>query len=228
MRLGHAIAERKPDGSQVTEADRAAEGVLVEGLARLFPGTAIAGEEGTVVAGSGGTWYVDPLDGTSAYLEGLGHWGPTVCLVDGDALRLGAFWLPRLREWWFAERGQGAWRDDVRLHPADPGPPQRLHSLYLPSRHHRVGPLPWPGKVRALGSSAAHLAQVAGGGAVATLIPTWAMWDVGCGVLLVEEAGRKVVDRTGAPFDPVARPNQLFLAGAPHALDALVAYLNPS
>jgi fructose-1,6-bisphosphatase/inositol monophosphatase family enzyme len=219
-------ARLKADGTEVTDADRAAEAILVDGLVRAYPEAAVESEEGRQHEGrDGGTWYVDPIDGTSAFLDGLAHWGPTVAFVRNGALLAGALWLPRIGEFWYAERGRGAWRDDVRLSPADPGPPGRHHSLYLPSRYHRRMPFEWPGKVRALGSSAAHLAQVAGGGGVATVIPRWETWDVGCGILLVEEAGRTVSTLTGEPFDPMARRGEPFVAGTPAAVQYLTRRL---
>lgn len=206
--------EEKPDGSQVTEADRVVEAFLVEGLARHFPDHAIRSEEGGSVEGTGGCWYVDPIDGTSSFVEGLAHWGPTVCLERGGALVAGAFWQPRLGEFWYAEKGAGAWHGDTRLH-AGPATPHREQTLCLPSRFHRVGPIPWPGKVRAVGSSAAHLALVAIGAAAAAVVPQWALWDVGCGALLLGEAGYPVVDQAGHPLDVAScAPGTPLVAGS--------------
>lgn len=222
--LHTARSRTKPDGTEVSAADDVAERILVAGLRDLYPHAGIVSEEGAHSEGPDGTWHVDPIDGTSAFLEGLAYWGPTVCLVRSGQVQLGAFYVPRLDELWFAERGGGAWRDGVRLDPGDPGPPGRHASLYAPSRFHLSTPVPWPGKVRALGSSAAHLAHVAAGGAHAALIPSWALWDVGCGALLVEEAGRCVCDLHGAPLNVAeARPGLPIVAGAPTALSPLTS-----
>lgn len=209
------IPRRKPDGTEVTDADEASEAAIVEVLQRRFPGYGIVGEEGVSIAPRDGfgTFYVDPIDGTSAFLDGLAHWGPTICLVEDGKLRAGGLLLPRMNELWYAERDHGAWRDGERLQPEDPGEPGRHHSLYLPSRYHRAQPIAWPGKVRALGSSAVHLAMVAGGGGLATILPRWKLWDVGCGILLVEQAGRIVTTFDGGPLDPLQMEGRPFLAG---------------
>jgi len=212
----------KADGSEVTEADKRAEDVLVGALARAFPRCGVVSEEGSLVEGTDGTWYVDPIDGTSAFVEGLAHWGPTVCLVRDGRLEVGAFWQPRLGEFWYAARDRGAWRDDVRLQPRALAAIDRNDSVYLPSRFHRAMPIAWPGKVRALGCTAAHLALVASGGAAATIAAGWALWDVGCGALLVTEAGRVVTDLTGAPFAPMELRGPAFLAGDAYAVRHLV------
>src|SRR5690606_12803425 len=100
--------------------------------------------------------------------------------------------------------------------------PGRHDGLFLPSRFHRVGPIPWPGKVRALGSSAVHLALVASGAGLATIVPRWSAWDVAAGLLMLEEVGLAVTDPGGRPMEPLSgRPGLPFLAGAPTALSLL-------
>lgn len=220
-------ARQKADGTQVTEADRAAEEVLVEGLVRAWPTCAIVSEEGALVAGHGGTWYVDPIDGTTAFIEGLAHWGPTISLVQDGKVTLGAFHQPLTGEQWYVARGEGAWRGQTRLRSGDVDTLGRYDSLYLPSQYHHRLPIDWPGKVRALGCTAAHLALVASGGATAAIVARWKLWDVGAGILMVEEAGRSIRDLTGQAFDPIsmARAGTPFIAGAPTAVDQLVAYV---
>jgi myo-inositol-1(or 4)-monophosphatase len=208
-----ATVERKSDGSVVTDADRRAEATIVEGLMRLYPGDGIIGEEGSQVEGStGADWYVDPLDGTAAFLEGLAYWGPTVCRVVSGCYESGWLYLPRLNEQYCAQRGAGAWLDGRRLRAGDTTVDGDT-PLCLPSRYHRRMPIAWPGRVRAVGSTACHLALVARGSAAAAIIPGYKPWDVGCGVLLVTEAGRLVESvcgqaiagpQTGSPLPVVA------------------------
>lgn len=222
-RLDDLDVQRKDDGSKVTTADLAAHDVLVEGLAALAPGEAVLSEEGSKVAVAPGApvWWVDPVDGTHAMIEGLAHWGPAVTFVADGRIQLGVFHEPRLDRTWVAVEGGGAWCDGRRLQPAEPGPTSTDRPVYLPSGAHHLPPLPWHGKLRGLGSSAAHLAQVAGGGGAAAIVPAWNPWDVGVGILLVREAGRRVVDLDGQDLDPVARPGVPFLAAATTVLPDL-------
>lgn len=221
--FGVVRAVAKPDGTQVTAADKLVEEYLVDALQAAFPGEGVISEEGARVESDGPVWYVDPIDGTSAYVEGLAHWGPTVCRVTNGVVDVGAMAIPRLSEFWYARKNGGGWRNGVRLAPGDPGRPGRHHSLFAPSRFHRATPMPWAGKVRALGSSAAHLALVGGGSGLVALIPQWHLWDIGFGVLLVEESGRRVCDVHGNPVDVIAcQPGLPILAGASTALDLLV------
>ena len=216
------VVQRKSDGSVVTDVDRRAEATIVEGLMRLYPGDGIIGEEGSRVAGStGADWYVDPLDGTSAFIEGLAYWGPTVCRVVSGRYESGWLYLPRLDELYSARRGGGAWPDGRRLHAGDTNV-EGDTPLCLPSRYHRRMPIAWPGRVRAVGSTACHLALVARGSAAAAIIPGDRPWDVGCGVLLVTEAGRLVESLAGeAIAGPQTGSPLPVVAGAPTPLRVL-------
>ncbi len=218
------VPEWKADGTPVTEADRAVEEVIVERLARMFPGDHVRSEEGHVVEGRPGapTWHVDPIDGTGGYVAGLTDWGPTVCRVVEGRLDVGAFYLPRLQEHWYAEHGGGAWRGDERLQRAPDREVRGDDLLFVPSRFHRRGPIPWRGKVRALGSSAAHLCFVAAGAGLAAVIPKWNLWDVGTGTLLLREVGAEVWGADGLPLLPERVVEGLpLVAGAPNALRSL-------
>jgi fructose-1,6-bisphosphatase/inositol monophosphatase family enzyme len=170
--FGDGAPRRKPDGTWVTDADLAAEAVLLDALRRDWPADAILSEERGSLPGAGpGRWLVDPLDGTSAFTEGLAHWGPTVARVvageAGERVQVGATWLPRLAEHFHYEEGQ-AWFNGAPLAPLGTPGPRRV--LYLPSGFHRHYRVDFVGKTRCLGGTAAHLALVARGAAVAALV----------------------------------------------------------
>lgn len=221
-----AVARVKSDGSPVTDADKAIDAWFAEALPDAFPGMGVVGEEGAAIAGQRGTFHVDPIDGTQAYLQRLAYWGPTVTAVVEGELAFGAFYAPALDEYWFVARGFGAWRNGVRLPQLpDPGSP-RDQVLFAPSRFHQGPRVGWPGKVRALGSTAAHLAHVASGAGAATIVPKWSLWDVGCGALMIDEVGGRVCAIDGGPIDLVRGPVGLpFIAGASTALQMLAEQL---
>lgn len=232
--VGRSRVEIKSDGSPVTDADRAVEELIVERLTRAFPDDGIVSEEGCRIEGrSGAVWHVDPIDGTSSYLRRMADWGPTVCRVTRGRLEVGGYYAPRLREHWFAGLGYGAWRDGVRFSAREPREVTPEDVVFAPSRFHRAPNTPWPGKVRALGSTAAHLAYVAADAGLATIIPKWNLWDVGCGVLLVREAGRVIWGPAGETVEPesVAPESSIapvfqhppLLVGSPAALRLFLA-----
>ena len=66
--FGQLDSEAKADGSLITACDRWSDAVLVEGLARLYPGEGVLSEEGSqLVPSSDAYWVVDPLDGTTNF-----------------------------------------------------------------------------------------------------------------------------------------------------------------
>jgi fructose-1,6-bisphosphatase/inositol monophosphatase family enzyme len=93
MRAGDALTvSRKTSVSDVvTDADRAAEQLVLDTLRRERPDDGVLGEEGAAVASrSGRRWVVDPVDGTYNFASGSDYWCSAVALVDGEELLLGA------------------------------------------------------------------------------------------------------------------------------------------
>src|SRR5207253_8253867 len=81
-----------------------------------FPDHGILAEEsGAQRPGAAARWIVDPLDGTRGFTRGQPFWGPAIALEHGGAVVAGAIGLPALGELYWAGRGQGAYRDGVRL-----------------------------------------------------------------------------------------------------------------
>jgi len=213
----------KSDGSPLTIADRKAEAVLVAHLTAAFPDDGICGEEGTFIQRSGQNWYVDPIDGTSAFIEGLAHWGPSVARVDGSHVRMGGFFMPRLNEMYLLAPDGTATRNGVTLKQLnDLGPTfeQRDPVLYIPSKLHRyVENIEWKGKCRCLGSIAAHLCLVAAGAAAATLVqPGWRIWDTAAGLGLIQALGGEARRLDGTPVELVAHEGIPFVAGRSDAV----------
>ncbi len=222
-----AQVHTKGDGTPVTDADRAADEILWHGLLGLFPEDAVVSEERPDAGGpehGKGTWFIDPLDGTRVFTEGLAHWGPTICRVEGGRLTHGGFYQPVLGRMLMVDR-DGAWEDGRRLPPLKEELDRYTRTLLVPSGSHRVGPVDWEGRTRNLGSTAAHLWQVARGTAAATIISRWSIWDIGCGLLACEHVGARIVDLSGAPLDPMSSPDTPFIAGHPQAVSLILQAL---
>jgi myo-inositol-1(or 4)-monophosphatase len=212
-----AVPGKKDDGTLVTAADRAAEEALVAGLRAAFPDDAIEGEEGTAVPGtSGARWYVDPIDGTGAFVEGLATWGPTVARVEDDRTVLAGFYMPRTRQY-FSVAGDRARLDGAVLpSPVVARSPERI--VFVPSRLHQFFELRWGGKARSLGSTAAHLCLVATGAARAAIVgPGWQPWDALCGLAMIAATGGVTHvfrgDGGGGPLHPGRDRGLPFVAG---------------
>jgi len=82
----------------VTEADRAAEMVIRDGIRKTFPEHGMLGEEFGHSDGNGLTWVIDPIDGTRAFMTGMLHWGVLLALFDGQRPILGVMHQPFTEE----------------------------------------------------------------------------------------------------------------------------------
>ena len=114
---GFAI-ERKSDHSPVTEADRIAEALIVEGLRAAAPAIPVIAEE-EIEAGTAPTdpgrrfWLVDPLDGTREFAAGRDNFTVNVGLVEDGRAVLGAVAIPATGELFWGRVGAGAWKRDA-------------------------------------------------------------------------------------------------------------------
>lgn len=216
--FGQVARETKADGTPVTEADRECEQVIVDGLQRRFPHDGIEGEEGALVQAGERTWYVDPIDGTAAFLEGLAYWGPTAARVDRQGkIDLAALYLPRTRDYFSCSGGVASYGD--RTLPDLVARPPAGGVLYVPSKLHLMFDLQWPGKTRCLGSTAAHLCLVAAGSARACVIGNgWNVWDVACGIGMLRATGGVAITVDGEELDVVRHRKTPFVAGDPAAV----------
>jgi len=110
--------ESKRDSSPVTEADRAAELIILAALARAAPGVPVIAEE-EVAAGRipehGNTYFlVDPLDGTKEFVRGGDDYTVNIGLIEQGVPTLGVVFAPATGRLHGGGRGSGAWVDDGR------------------------------------------------------------------------------------------------------------------
>jgi len=101
----------KPDGTEVTEADRQAELAIREKIEADHPDHGILGEEfGTKdAAGKAYQWVIDPVDGTAWFTLGMPTFGTLVALLQGGEPVVGVIHFPILEETVYAAKGGGCW-----------------------------------------------------------------------------------------------------------------------
>jgi 3'(2'), 5'-bisphosphate nucleotidase len=203
----------KLDGSPVTEADLAADGVIAEGLARLVPELPALSEERVDRAKppySGSFFLIDPLDGTKEFVAGRNEFTVNLALVTNGTPLLGIVGAPALGLIWRGLVGRGA----ERLKTGEGSVAEPIHTRPHPKRGE-----PWivavsrshgdsrteafiaerPGAIRQVLGSAVKFGRVAEGGAdiYPRLAPT-SEWDVAAGHAVVTAAGGKITDAQGA------------------------------
>ena len=193
----------------VTAADTAAERSIRASLARDFPRIGFLGEEGTRTDGPDGRWIVDPLDGTIAFIGGLPFFAVSIAFERRRRIEAGVILLPRLGELFVAERGRGAWLNGRRIHVSQTrNLSNSVISLWhddsvwrdRPLRERIAGLALKVRSVRVFGAGFS-LAYVAAGRLEAYWEQSACPWDLAAGVLLVIEAGGRVTDGAGRPFN---------------------------
>ena len=111
-----APAQTKSDGSPVTEADRAAEALILEALARIAPAVPVVAEEqvaaGLVPASADRFFLVDPVDGTREFVSRNGEFTVNIALVENGVPVAGVVLAPALGRL-FAGAGEDAWEARV-------------------------------------------------------------------------------------------------------------------
>lgn len=115
-RFRQVETETKPDGSPVTEADRAAEQAIRSVLREHTPDYGILGEEfGEDLKPGAPHWVVDPIDGTIAFSRGIPLFSTLIALVEDDTSVFGLIDLPVLDERIVGWQGAGCRRNGERV-----------------------------------------------------------------------------------------------------------------
>jgi myo-inositol-1(or 4)-monophosphatase len=109
--------QKEAPSSIVCDADLAAERLILKQIRAQFPGHNIVAEEsGCAWRDSEFTWVIDPLDGTSNFVAGLPWFGTQIAILQAAQPIMGAMYLPLDDLLYFAEKGQGAFRNGKRVH----------------------------------------------------------------------------------------------------------------
>ena len=212
QRLSSAQIREKGKGDLVTAADLAAEDAIAAFLQRETPQAAIVSEEGTRLDGKELVWYVDPLDGTTNFVQQFPVFAVSVALVklpadSGDDIRCGVVYNPVSEDLFYAARGRGSFLNESRLAGSPKsqvgdavlatGFPRRYHEelgSYLREfdrvfRSCRA--------IRRAGSAALELCWTAQGIFDGFWEHRLSPWDIAAGALIVEESGGVCTDFSG-------------------------------
>ena len=197
----------------VTEVEKRSVAAIVGLLAGRFPDHRIVAEEGTGEAAGASPyrWLIDPLDGTTNYAHAFPYFGVSLALQRAGELILGVVYDPVKDELFRAERGGGAFLNDRPL--AVSATTEILRSLLATGFPYDMTKRPttlahWAAfsyaaqGTRRNGAAALDLCYVAAGRLDGFYEAHLGPWDCGAGGLIVAEAGGRISDYAGGPFDP--------------------------
>ncbi|MGH7391979.1 MAG: inositol monophosphatase family protein [Candidatus Rokuibacteriota bacterium] len=196
----------KDDLTPVTQADREAEQVIVEVLARAFPSHGFLGEEFGERGPRDPRWIIDPIDGTKNFVRRIPLWSTLIGLEEGGEITVGVVHNPATGELYTARRGAGARLNGAPVRVSDVGDLGRAQLLHAGLRVLREAGC-WDGFVRLVDATERQrgfgdymgYGLVAEGKAEIYLETDLKPWDLAPCKLLVEEAGGRFTDFHGRP-----------------------------
>ncbi|MBW9118031.1 inositol monophosphatase family protein [Rhizobium cauense] len=193
------VIETKRDPQDVVSiADREVENLIRARFHEAYPEDGILGEEYGIEHGSSGfTWVVDPIDGTSPFVNGMPNWCVSIGLLHDEVPVVGVISAPCHGELYSAALGMGATLNGETL-ALDPTRNIRNAVTGIGANNY-VSPAVVAKMVESLldaggnfirnGSGALMLAYVAAGRLVGYYEPYMHAWDCMAGYCLVKEAG---------------------------------------
>lgn len=231
---GRLEIEAKAHQDWVSQADRAVETLVRDRIAAAFPDDAIVGEEHAPKPGtSGATWVIDPIDGTTNFINQIPAWCVAIAIVGGAHTRVGVIHDAVHSETFTATLGGGAALNGRAL-AVDPGRRVDNGTIGL-GRSVRAGVtasarlvegISRAGGVWArLGSGALSLAWVAAGRWVGYAEAHMNAWDCLAGQLLVAEARGRVEAQDASAM--IANGGRV-IAAAPGVFEDLVELFEAS
>jgi myo-inositol-1(or 4)-monophosphatase len=187
----------------VSEVDSRVESMIRSHLAKHFPDHGIIGEEMAFQPGldSDVIWAVDPIDGTSNFINGFPLFASSVGVLYRGVPVVGALWCSTshlLRPGVYHSGGAGGLRFDGEQVSRMPNPAVRKRLAGDPHGQSGVGP--WDG--RKTGSAAIECAFVAAGLLQVARFATPNIWDVAGGIALACGSGARVFQMENGDWAP--------------------------
>lgn len=207
------ISTKKDATDFLTEADIMVQKRFVEELKKFYPNDLIVGEELGLSDYHEGisqrVWIIDPIDGTGNFVRSyFPIFAVALAFAVNREIQASGVLVPMLGDLFWAERGQGAWRNENRISVSSKAKlAESCIQVDFGRRMYRRERLPYfiepiceAGVVRCIGSAILSLVQVALGVVDGYVHAFLDPWDYVAGQLLIEEAGGKVTQADGTPL----------------------------
>ncbi len=221
--FGKVGYELKGKANLVTKADVASQKAILSLITKNFPDhDYLAEENGVKNTGSDYVWVIDPIDGTTNFAHTFPQSGVSIALFYKGEPVLGGVTNPATGETFLAQKGKGATLNGKKIHVSKT--PKLEQSLLVTGfPYNRFTRMPALLKrfekflnschdVRRLGSAALDLCWLAAGRTDGYWEDNLNPWDVGAGVLVLQEAGGKVTDYSGKKYKKIAEYGRTLLA----------------
>ena len=197
--------------SIVTKVDLLSEKKIIGIISKKYPEhNFITEESGSIKKGSEYTWIIDPIDGTTNFVSGLGNFAVCIALAKKDEVLMGAVYDPCEDSMFFAEKGKGAFLNNKKIKVSSKNNlgecilafnlPSNVaiskDTLLLLSRIYGE----FRG-IRNFGSAALNMCYLAQGKFDLYMTKSINSWDVAAAKIIVEESNGKVTNPDGSKWN---------------------------
>ncbi len=206
------VSEKGP-GDFVTASDKRVEKIIIEELNIENSKYSVLCEEKGKLVGENKEkrWIIDPIDGTTNFLNGLPHFAISIAYEEKGEILSGVIFDPIKNEMFFAEKGKGAYLNNLRTRVSNKsdfknsllvtGGPRYMSKIkdktfkeYIELAK-KVRP-----PIRKSGSAALDLAYVAAGRFDGSWQRELHYWDIAAGIIIVKESGGYIENLSGKNF----------------------------
>jgi myo-inositol-1(or 4)-monophosphatase len=239
--FGKVGYELKAKANLVTKADLASQKTILNIIRKNFPHhDYLAEEDAKKITGAPYIWVIDPIDGTTNFAHTVPQCSISIALFHKNEPVLGGVINPITGDLFFAQKGKGATLNGKKIHVSRIAKMENslLVTGFPYNRFERMPELlNWFERfllachdVRRFGSAALDLCWLAAGRLEGYWEDNLNPWDVGAGLLIVQEAGGKVTDFSGKKYKKLADMGRSVLAsnGKIHAQMVKILKTRPS
>lgn len=204
------IQLKQDQSNVVTQADLDSEKAIVDIIEKAYPDHNIIGEEtGFRNKNSEYTWIVDPLDGTSNFASHIPWFGVLIGVLKGEEAIAGGMYLPCFDEYYFAEKGKGAFRNGIKIQVNQEQELKRTLFSYCLDYSEEPGKTDF--ETRVIGNLVRNIRNlrctncvvdfgyVADGRLGGCATQSTKIWDIVAPSIVITEAGGRVTDFNGKP-----------------------------
>lgn len=228
-----AVTAKEGKKNFVTKYDVAVQDFLFNELGKSFPEAEFVGEEGeNNIASKALRFIIDPIDGTTNFMQDFRCSCISVALCDGNEVIAGVVYNPYTDEIFSAEKGRGAYlnnnkitvsdrllSDGLALFGTSPYHPENTDATFALLR--KV--FDFSRDIRRSGSAAYDICTVACGRCEVFFEKGLQPWDIAAGTLILKEAGGKALNYEGGEID-FSKPADVVFAN-PKAYDEFITLL---
>lgn len=210
----------KSDGSRVTSSDIFVHDEISNFLLDHFKDDGLVSEEGEIIPSkSGAFWVLDPIDGTSFYIDRKPHYRILLSRIERGSPTLGVMYFPEIEEFLYGRKGIGTIRNGQNLRVSTVTKPVKIYSNINGATNWSGGRYPTEGAIAVMALCSGELDSII------FEVGTGKIWDYVSYMPLIEEAGGQVTraDGTRFSFDEYTELQGTIVASNSYCHEAILA-----